>query len=152
MLLNFSVWMGTGVSNMVNRWLLSFVYFFGKMACQCCWLAPRWCHLGTASLTPEWRHFFIYISNKQPISLQTLVQWEKKKEKYKKVPGVNFTYILWAAFAPKSFRQEITNPNCKHIKAAQKNFCIKKLLKKYWWHWHQVYSPAQVNYNKPSLV
>jgi len=27
-------------------------------------------------------------------------------------PGVNFTNILWAAFAPKSFRQNITNPNC----------------------------------------
>ncbi len=35
-------------------------------------------------------------------------------------PGVNFTNILWAAFAPKSFRQKIRNPNCKHIKAAQR--------------------------------
>jgi hypothetical protein len=35
-------------------------------------------------------------------------------------PSVNFTNILWAAFAPKSFCQKITNPNCKHIKAAQK--------------------------------
>ncbi len=26
------------------------------------------------------------------------------------VPGVNFTNILWAAFAPNSFRQKITNP------------------------------------------
>ncbi len=33
-------------------------------------------------------------------------------------PGVNFTNILWAAFAPKSFHQKIRNPNCKHIKAA----------------------------------
>ncbi len=37
-------------------------------------------------------------------------------------PGVNFTNILWAAFAPKSFRQKITNLNCKHIKAAPKTF------------------------------
>jgi hypothetical protein len=35
-------------------------------------------------------------------------------------PGVNFTNILRAAFAPKSICQKITNPNCKHIKAAQK--------------------------------
>ncbi len=34
-------------------------------------------------------------------------------------PGVNFTNILWAAFAPKSFCQKITNPNCKHIKGVQ---------------------------------
>ena len=34
--------------------------------------------------------------------------------------GVNFTNILWAAFAPKSFCQKITNPNCKHLKAAQR--------------------------------
>ncbi len=35
-------------------------------------------------------------------------------------PGVNFTNILRAAFAPKSFCQKITNPNFKHIKAAKK--------------------------------
>ncbi len=35
-------------------------------------------------------------------------------------PGANFTNILWAAFAPKSFHQKITNPNCKHFKAAQR--------------------------------
>ncbi len=32
---------------------------------------------------------------------------------------VNFTNILWAAFAPKSFHQKITNSNCKHLKAVQ---------------------------------
>ncbi len=46
--------------------------------------------------------------------------------------GVNFTNTLWAAFAPKSFPQKITNPNCEHIKAAQKTFALKKLLVKYW--------------------
>jgi len=35
-------------------------------------------------------------------------------------PVVNFTNILLAVFAPKSFRQKITNPNCKHLKAAQR--------------------------------
>ncbi len=35
-------------------------------------------------------------------------------------PGVHFTNILWAAFAPKSFCQKITNPNCKHLKAVQR--------------------------------
>ncbi len=35
-------------------------------------------------------------------------------------PGVNFTNILWAAFAPKSFHQIITKPNCKHLKAVQR--------------------------------
>ncbi len=35
-------------------------------------------------------------------------------------PGVNFTNILGAAFAPKSFWQKITNPNCKHLKAVQR--------------------------------
>jgi hypothetical protein len=34
--------------------------------------------------------------------------------------GVNFTNVLGAAFAPKSFCQKITNPNFKHIKAAQR--------------------------------
>jgi hypothetical protein len=34
--------------------------------------------------------------------------------------GVNFTNILLAAFAPKSFRQKIANLNCKHIKGAKK--------------------------------
>ncbi len=53
-------------------------------------------------------------------------------------PGVNVTNILWAPLAPKTSRQKITNPNCKHLKAAGKNFCMKKLLKKYWWNWHQV--------------
>jgi hypothetical protein len=44
-------------------------------------------------------------------------------------PGVNFTIILWAPFAPKSFCQKITNPNCKHIKAAQ-NLSYKKATHK----------------------
>ncbi len=35
-------------------------------------------------------------------------------------PSGNFTNILWAAFAPNSFRQKITNPNCKHLRAAQR--------------------------------
>jgi hypothetical protein len=35
-------------------------------------------------------------------------------------PGVNFTNILRAAFAPNSFRQKITNPYCKHLKAVQR--------------------------------
>ena len=47
-------------------------------------------------------------------------------------PGVNFTNILKAAFAPKSFCQKITNQNCKHIEAAQKNLSTKKLLIKCW--------------------
>ncbi len=34
--------------------------------------------------------------------------------------GVNFTTILWAAFAPKSFCQKITNPTFKHIKVVQR--------------------------------
>jgi len=34
--------------------------------------------------------------------------------------GVNFTNISWAAFAPKSFWQTITNPNCKHLKTVQR--------------------------------
>ncbi len=33
---------------------------------------------------------------------------------------VNFTNILWAAFAPKSFWQTITNSNCKHLKTVQR--------------------------------
>jgi hypothetical protein len=36
------------------------------------------------------------------------------------LPGVNFTNDLRAAFVPKSFRHKITNPNCKHIKAAER--------------------------------
>ncbi len=43
--------------------------------------------------------------------------------------GFYFTNILWAAFVPKSFCQKITNPNCKHIKAAQKTFVRKAASK-----------------------
>jgi len=50
--------------------------------------------------------------------------------------GVNFTNVLWAAFVPKSFCQKITNPNCTHIKAVQKNFHREKMLRKYWWNLH----------------
>ena len=38
---------------------------------------------------------------------------------FRLLQGVNFTNILWAVFAPKSFRQKITNTNCKHLKAVQ---------------------------------
>ncbi len=34
--------------------------------------------------------------------------------------GVNFTNILWEAFAPKSFCQKIRNPNFKDIKVTQR--------------------------------
>ncbi len=34
--------------------------------------------------------------------------------------GVNFTNILWAAFAPKCFWQTITNPNFMHLKTVQR--------------------------------
>ncbi len=44
-------------------------------------------------------------------------------------PGVNFTNILWAAFSPKSFCQRITNPNCKHIKGAQRTLVWKGCFK-----------------------
>jgi hypothetical protein len=42
------------------------------------------------------------------------------RQQTKMTTGVNFTNILWAAFAPKSFSLKITNPNFKHIKAAQR--------------------------------
>ena len=38
---------------------------------------------------------------------------------------INCANILQAAFVPISFRQKITNPNCKHIKAAQNTFIQK---------------------------
>ncbi len=41
----------------VVGWLISFVYFFGWVACWCCQLAPRWHHFCPASLPPEWHHF-----------------------------------------------------------------------------------------------
>jgi hypothetical protein len=44
-------------------------------------------------------------------------------------PCVNFTNILRAAFAPKPFRPKITNPNCKHIKGAQKRLYEKAACK-----------------------
>jgi hypothetical protein len=44
-------------------------------------------------------------------------------------PGVNFTIIWWATFAPKSFCQKITNRNYKHIKAAQKTYYEKAARK-----------------------
>ncbi len=43
-------------------------------------------------------------------------------------PGVNFTNILRAAFAPKSFCQKITNPNWKLIKAAQRTLVWLSIL------------------------
>ncbi len=43
----------------------------------------------------------------------------------KLTPAVNFTNILQAAFVPIFLQQKITNPNCKHTKAAQ-NTLVKK--------------------------
>jgi hypothetical protein len=44
-----------------------------------------------------------------------------KKKGFKTLtPGVNFTKILRAAFAPKAFCHKITYPNCNLIKAAQR--------------------------------
>ncbi len=37
-------------------------------------------------------------------------------------PGGNFTNILLAAFAPKSFCRKITNPSCKHLKSFRRSF------------------------------
>jgi len=56
--------------------------------------------------------YFIYIIVKPFATLFLRVIWPL---------GVNFTNIFWAAFAPKSFCQKITNPNFKHIKAAQQS-------------------------------
>jgi hypothetical protein len=53
----------------------------------------------------------------------------KEKSFITLTPGVNFTNILGAAFAPKSFHQKITNPNCKHIKDAQKTVVQKAARK-----------------------
>jgi hypothetical protein len=50
---------------------------------------------------------------------------EQKYYSPKTYPGVNFTNILCAAFAPKSFRQKITNPN-----VSTKKLCKKLLYKK----------------------
>jgi len=44
---------------------------------------------------------------------------------------VNFPNILRASFAPISFHQKMSNPNCNHIKAAQNTFPLKKQLVKY---------------------
>ncbi len=46
----------------------------------------------------------------------------------KLIAGVDFTNILSAAFVPKSFHQKIINPNCKHLKAAQKTFVQKSCM------------------------
>ncbi len=58
----------------------------------------------------------------QNVCKRTSLPWRKAHKRCftlagsRILSGVNFTNILWAAFAPKSFRQKITNPNCKHIK------------------------------------
>jgi hypothetical protein len=44
------------------------------------------------------------------------------------ISGVNLTNILLAAFAPKSFRQKITSPNCKQINSAQRTLVWKSCL------------------------
>jgi hypothetical protein len=59
------------------------------------------------------------------MDIKVLDHWTQFKPIYpltKGHPGVNFTNILRAAFVPKSFCPKIRNTNCKHIKAAQKNF------------------------------
>jgi hypothetical protein len=46
------------------------------------------------------------------------------------IPSVNFTNILRAAFAPKTFRPKITNPNCKlHKNVSYKKAPCKILVK-----------------------
>ncbi len=47
-------------------------------------------------------------------------------------PGVNFTNILWAALAPKSFCQKNYKPKLQAKTSCAKNFHMKKLLVKYW--------------------
>ncbi len=57
---------------------------------------------------------------------------------------VNFTNILWAAFAPKSFRQEITNPNCKHLKAVERTLVwlsISPIFYKQLFHTNVLWAP-----------
>jgi hypothetical protein len=44
---------------------------------------------------------------------------KQQDEVFLTTSGVNFTNILRASLAPKAFCHKITNPNCKHIKAAQ---------------------------------
>jgi hypothetical protein len=40
-------------------------------------------------------------------------------------PGVNFTNIYEQLLPQNPYAKKITNPNCKHIKAAQKTFIQK---------------------------
>ena len=48
------------------------------------------------------------------------------REKVSFAPSiVNFTNILLTAFAPISLHKKITNPNCKHIKAAKNTLAQK---------------------------
>ena len=64
-------------------------------------------------------------------------------------PGIYFTNLLWAAFAPISLRQKHTNLKCKYRKAARKtfvwkscskDFCMKKLLVECWLNFLQVWA------------
>jgi hypothetical protein len=51
-------------------------------------------------------------------------------------PGVNFTYILRAAFVPLFLRQKSSNLNFEMQKKIwAKNFYTKKLTEKCWWNW-----------------
>ena len=65
---------------------------------------------------------------------------------------VNFTNILQAAFAPISFCQKITNPNCKHNKSSAKHFHMKTLLIKWWKIWPLVWGNPALNVLRKKIV
>ncbi len=70
-----------------------------------------------------------------PTEKRNCWSWKIKSSRVLIHPGVNFTNILWAAFAAKSFCQKLPTQMYAQ-KSCVKNFCTKKLLVKYWWNWH----------------
>ncbi len=54
-------------------------------------------------------------------------------------PGVNFTNVLRASFAPTVLHMYSTNLKCKHTKSCVHNLHVRmlKLHLEHWWNWHQ---------------
>ncbi len=94
-----------------------------KSNCFCSLKSPLFRIFGQLRMSHPSRSFFVLYLN-----LLKVAQWGAFTCQILP-PGVNFTNILWAAFAPKSFRQKITNPNCKHIKGVQRIWFEKSACK-----------------------
>ncbi len=72
------------------------------------------------------RHLWTALYERDVINGLSHKRREKERKLLEMWPVVNFNNTLQAAFAPISFHQKTTNPNCKNIKAVQSILVYQK--------------------------